>query len=287
MKSALITGSNGFIGQKLVRRLKQEKINAIEFNRQTGFDIVHPKDFSSLPKVDAVFHLAAVSGYKTSNENVNLAYEVNVGGTINVLNYCRRVNAKLIFPSTYVYAPPYTETKKETDQAGPTTTYSMTKWFGEQLCQFYSRVFNVNTLILRTGNVYGLGQKDIYIVPKVLKAILSGEKLILTKPDIERSFIYIDSLVDAYLKLAQANTRPGEIFNIGPNHPTKLHKLVEIIAKLTNKIPKIEYSGENRPNEGDKNRIDNSKVKATVNWQPLTNMETGLKKYLDSIHESD
>lgn len=278
MKTALITGSNGFVGRHLTKALKAQKIKVISFSRSSNRHITRVKDFADLPKVDVVFHLAAVSGYKDCNENTKLAYEVNVLGTVNVLEYCRRVKAKLIFPSTYVYDTPYEAYKKESDPAKPMTHYSFSKWLGEELCRFYSLVFNVNTLILRTANVYGPDQSGIYLIPIIASHLKAKKILHLTKPDIERCFIYIDDLIDAYIKLAQASTLPGEVFNVSSDKATSIAALLTTVEKVTNKTIDVVYSGFGRANEINLNRLDNAKVKQTINWQPKITLEEGLKK---------
>lgn len=280
MKKALITGSGGFIGQHLIKVLKAQSFEVIEFSQKNGQDITKKDDLLKIDSVDYVFHLAAVSGYKTSNQDVSLAYKVNVLGTVNVLEYCKQNLAKLIFPSTYVYDQPYTEIKKETDPVKPTTHYSMTKWLGEELCRFYARVFKVNSLILRTANVFGLGQEDIYIVPVVLNHIIKAQALELTKPEVERSFIYIDDLIKAYVKLALAETKPGEVFNVGPRHPTSLKQLVKTIETVTGKKGKVRFSGKDRPYEVDKNRVNINKLKSKLDWQPEIDLKTGLRKMI-------
>jgi len=278
MKTALITGSNGFVGKHLADALEKNKIKVIKFSRSFGKQLVNRQDFANLPKVDAVFHLAAVSGYKDCNDNTKLAYKVNVLGTVNVLEYCRRAKAKLIFPSTYVYDAPYDVYKKESDPAKPMTHYSMTKWLGENLCRFYSRIFKVNTLILRTANVYGAGQSDIYLIPIVSAHFKAEKTLNLTKPDIERSFIYIDDLIDAYVKLAMAPTAPGEVFNVSFGRATAIADLLKTVTKVTGRTIKVVYSGQGRPHEISLNRMNITKVKQAINWEPKTNLEQGLKK---------
>lgn len=282
MKQVLVTGSSGFIGKKLLERLKKAGVEVVEFSRNQGKNVIKEEDFKDLETVDTVFHLAAVSGYKDCSENTNLAYEVNVNGTVNVLEYCRRVGAKMIFPSTYVYDQPYEAVKTETSACKPTTHYSFTKWLGEKLCCFYTRVFNVNSLILRTANVYGFGQEDKYLVPKIFNYILDNQALILTKPEIERSFIYIDDLVEAYIKLAKSNTEPAEVFNVGPEKPTTLQQLIETIGRVSGKTPQVNYEGIERPKEVNLNRVDISKMKNKLNWQPEISLETGLKYYLEA-----
>lgn len=278
MKTALITGSNGFVGRHLTRTLEKQKIKVICFSRASNRHISRAEDFADLPKVDAVFHLAAVSGYKDCNENTQLAYQVNVLGTVNVLEYCRRVKAKLIFPSTYVYDAPYEKYKKEADPTKPMTHYSFTKWLGEELCRFYSRVFGVNTLILRTANVYGCGQSNIYLIPLIARHLQGGQVLPLTRPDIERCFIYIDDLVSAYIKLAETATTPGEVFNVSFCRATTIAALIKTVEKITAKTIKVKYSGIGRPHEISLNRLDITKVKRAINWQPQINLEAGLKK---------
>lgn len=283
MKKVLITGSNGFIGRHITERLTKKNIEVVEFCRQNDQDVASLKDFDNLPKVDTVFHLAAVSGYKNSKENVFLAYKVNVLGIVNALEYCRRAGAKLIFASTYVYGKPYEKCKKETDSTRPTTHYSYTKFLGENLCKFYSRVFGINSLILRTANVYGPSQDEIYIVPIIATHLLKEKLLTLTRPEVERSFIFIDDLVEAYIKLADAETRPGEIFNVGPNKSTTLKYLVSLMAKIAHKNPRIVYSGKDRPQEADINRIDITKIKKNIDWKPEISLEEGLKFYFNSL----
>lgn len=283
MKKVLITGSSGFIGRHIAAKLKTQNIEVVEFCRKNHQDVTRAADFDKLSPVDTVFHLAAVSGYENSKENISLAYQVNVLGTINVLEYCRKVKAKLIFSSTYVYGKPYEKFKKESDNLNPTTHYSFTKFLGEEMCRFYNRVFGVETLILRTANVYGPSQDEIYIVPVIATHLLNKKPLILTKPEVERSFIYIDDLVEAYIQLAQAKTLAGDAYNVGPDKPTALKELVALMIKISGTIPKISYSGKDRPSEADKNRIDTTKIKAAIDWQPKISLEEGLKLYFNSL----
>lgn len=280
MKTALITGSSGFIGTHLKRKLNKKGVKVYCFDRKDGLEISKPKDFEKLPRTEVVFHLGAVSGYKDSNKDTNLAYKVNVAGTVNVLEYCRRVGAKLMFPSTYVYGKPHDEYKKEADKTSTSTHYAHTKLLGERLCQFYSRVFKVNTLIIRTSNVYGVGQDNKYIVPVIVNHILKGKALTLTKPEIERSYIHVSDVVSAYVRLAKAKTKSGEIFNVAANKPTSLDSLVKQIERVAQTKSRVDYTGESRPNDVDFNRFDISKLKQKLNWEPEVSLEQGLTDYI-------
>jgi len=283
MRKVLITGSNGFIGTHLKKELEKNNIEVVKFDRENNKNIVNIKDFNDLPKTDVVFHLAAVSGYESAKRDSVLSYKVNVSGTINILEYCRKMRAKLIFPSTYVYKKPYDAAKKETDITMPTTHYSHTKFMGEKCCQFYSRTYKTDTLILRTANVYGPDQAVKYIVPIIVDHLVNNKPLILTKPEIERSYVYIDDVVQAYILLAQAKTSAGEIYNVAPQKSTTLKELVELLENISGKKLKLSYSGISRPNDVPLNRFNVEKIKEKIGWEVKVNLEEGLKQYLASI----
>jgi nucleoside-diphosphate-sugar epimerase len=283
MRSVLITGSSGFIGKHLKETLTSEGVKVIPFDREDNLNVTKSSEFENLPKVEVVFHLGAVSGYKDSNSDTSLAYGVNVGGTVNVLEYCRKTGAKMMFPSTYVYQEPHKEKKKETDPTQTSTHYAQTKLLGERACQFYSRVFNVKTLIMRTLNVYGPGQNSKYIVPIIAEHVTQGQPLTLTKPEVERTFLYVSDLVQAYIKLAKAETESGEIYNVAGERSTRLAELVSKIEKVSGKQAQIEYSGNSRPHDVDINRFDITKIKEKIDWQPKISLELGLKRYLESL----
>ena len=154
---------------------------------------------------------------------------------------------------------------------------------GEKSCQFYSRVFAVNSLILRTSNVYGRGQDTKYIVPVIATHLINGKPLTLTKPGIERTYIYVSDVVDAYIKLAKAKTKPGDIYNVAYPKSTHLADLVKSMEKITGIRSKISYSGISRPYDIDKNRYNLGKIKKKINWTAKVDLETGLKKYFGSF----
>jgi len=283
MKKVLITGASGFIASHLIPALEKKGYEVIKFSREDGRQLINKDDFDDLDPVKLVFHLGAVSGYHDSNQNTSKAYQVNVIGTVNVLEYCKRVKAKLIFPSTYVYDQPYTDYKNEQDKVRPTTNYAFTKLLGEKVCQFYSRVFKVNTLIARTCNVYGVIQDEKYIVPIISQHLLDHQPLTLTKPNIERTYIHVQDVVTAYIKLAEADTQPGDVYNVANPKATGLSQLVKLIEKTATVKGQISYTGQSRPHDVEINRFDIKKLQQKLNWNPKISLEKGIQTYLANL----
>ena len=161
MKKVLVTGATGFIGKALVKRLRKESCQVFEFKS----NVLNPRNFLKFKKIDTVFHLAGIVGYANAKKNIALAYKTNITGTLNVLEFCRRQKSKLVFPSTFVYGPPFDKIKKETDRAQPTNFYTHSKYLAELFCQAYAGKYGLNIVIARASNAYGPNQPKQYIIP--------------------------------------------------------------------------------------------------------------------------
>ena len=282
MKKVLITGSSGFLGQALVKKLKKLNCNVFEFSRKNKNNILQKKSFSKFKNIDTVFHLAAVVGYVNVTKNIELAYKTNVLGTINVLEFCRRQKAKLLFPSTFVYAPPFDKKKKETDPAASTNFYTYSKYLGELYCQLFVEKYQVDTVIARTANAYGPNQPKQYIVPLLIESFKKKKALILTDADAKRDYLYIDDLANAYIALGKAKTKPGEVFNVSSGKSTSLLELVDIVRKITGLETKIDYKQKLRKSEVSQSLFDNSKILKKINWKPEYSLKRGLEEIINN-----
>ena len=278
MKRILITGSNGFLGQELVKKLKKLNYCVFEFSRKNKKDILQKKSFDKFKNIDTVFHLAAVVGYVNVAKNIELAYKTNVLGTINVLEFCQRQKAKLLFPSTFVYGSPFDKKKKETDSVDPANFYTYSKYLGELYCRLFAEKYQVDTVIARTANAYGPNQPKQYIIPLLIESFKKGKKLVLTDADAKRDYLFIDDLASAYIALAKTKTKRGEIFNVSSGKSTSLKNLVDIIRKITNSDIKIRYRKRLRKNEVSQSLFDNSKILEKTNWKPEYSLERGLRE---------
>ncbi len=266
MKSIIITGASGFIGKNLIELLK-DKYEIICFDRENGKDVAKKEDFENL-KADYVIHLAALMRKETPKEMLN----VNVLGTQNVLEFCKKTGAKLIFASSSAVYGNAKGQIKEDSPLKPESFYGVTKLMGEELCKFYNKNSNVQIVILRFFNVFGKGQGGA-LIPEIISQ-LEKDKIILRNPYPKKDFVYIKDVAEAIVKSLDLNS--FEIINIGTGKSHSIREIAEKIADLSGKKKEIEFSENVKLNID--SRADFSKAKKLLGWEPKISLEEGLKK---------
>lgn len=200
MKSALVTGSEGFIGKSLIKELRRNNIQMIGLDKVSGKDITKWSDIEPLPKIDVVFHLAALTFIPFCLRNPREVYEINLLGTLNILEYCRKFNAKLVYASSYVYGTPEYLPIDEKHPLQAENPYTRSKIIAEKLCKSYHEDYNINIVILRPFNVYGPGQRSDFLIPLIIKQIKGNNKIQLKDPKPKRDFIYVKDISTVRLK---------------------------------------------------------------------------------------
>ena len=209
----LITGSSGFIGKHLKQKLlKRQNFSIFELNKDSG-DIALKK--IKFKKIDHVIHLAAKTFVPDSWENPYSFYRTNVLGAANVLEFCRKKECDLTVLSSYIYGKPMYLPINEEHPIRPYNPYSHSKILSEELYEYYRKTFNLRINILRPFNIYGPGQNDVFIIPKIIKQVLDEKfksvELLDLKP--KRDYLYIDDLIEAIIKTIQKNS--NSTYNVG------------------------------------------------------------------------
>lgn len=283
---AIVTGGQGFIGSHLVDFLVDQgwhvvviDDNSAECNTKfyknanaenhklniCDFDLIEPL----FANADYVFHLAAESRIQPSIENPIYASKVNVEGTCSVLQAARKHNVKRVVYSGTSSAyglkntPPLSE-EMPNDCLNP---YSVTKCAGEELCKMYTNLFDLDTVILRYFNVYGVRSplKGQYapVVGLFFKQLFSGGPLTVVGDGKQRrDFTHVKDVVQANLLAALHDSKlNAEVFNIGSGENVSIIEIAELISKDIEHIPA--RSGEARETLAN---ID--KVQKTLNWKP-------------------
>ena len=274
----LVTGGAGFIGKHLVNELVRHKHNVVSFDLQHGDDIL--KGFSGT--FDAIYHLAVLSR-PLAQSDPRKAVDVNIKGTINVLEHARKCGAKVIFTSaSSVYGIPSHSPVREDALHSPVSIYGATKGAAESLILTYNRLYSMEYLIFRFTSVYGVGQKNTReVIPAFINATKNGEPITITGSGKQsRDFVYIDDVVH-FLVRALEEDKKNMIFNLGSGIETSINKLVDLIANVTGITPEII----SRPTELEERWgfcADITHLRDVFSEVPKTRLEDGLKKIWES-----
>jgi len=300
----LVTGGAGFIGSHLVDRLIKEghKVVVVD-NLSTGKkENLNPKakfykaDIRGLKisqifkkeKPEVVYHLAAQVDVRKSVENPIESAKVNILGSLNILENCKKFKIKkFIFPSS---AGVYGEAKnlpiKENYPLNPIAPYSIGKLAIEKYLSFY-QTQGLPFVSLRYANIYGprqSGSGEGSVVAIFINKILKGEKpVVFGNGNQTRDFLYVDDAVKAAISALKAKS--GSIYNVGTNKEITINSLLELILKILNKKIKPIYKPL-RKGEIIKSRIDYSKIKKELGWQPKDDLKEGLKKTIEWFKSS-
>lgn len=292
----LVTGSRGFIGTHLRIKLPRTDVELCGFDIKDSaeYDITNSSavdDFWKDKKPDVVVHLAA-------NPRVDLAQkyplwenEVNVGGTINVLNASLRNKVSLfIYASTcLVYEVGGWLPYSESSPCMPRNPYEIDKYAGEFYCRnFVSRGLNV--CILRFFNVYGPWQSMGYVIPDLMKRVWDSEVTVdvLGPSDDSRDFVHAADVAEAIVKtitLGFSGEFSGEIFNIGSGTETSIGDLCEIIAGVFGKNIRFNYRERPPGRNLGRYQADVLKAKTLLGWEPRIDLAKGIRFLIPTIYE--
>lgn len=316
----LITGGCGFLGTALITRLRQENGHSIRvldnlstgtrqdlelvchFQERTVEEISHQPDKVELvvgdiideqlalqvsKGCDVIVHFAGNTGVGPSVENPRNDMLSNVVGTFNYLESARKNNVKrFIFASSGAPTGEVEPPIHEELPPHPVSPYGASKLAGEGYCSAYKRTFDIDTVMLRFGNVYGPGSiHKSSVVAKFIRQALNGETLeIYGDGQQTRDFIYIDDLIDAVLIAATKENIGGEAFQIATNKETTVGEMAELLVYELNQKGVADISlinGETRLGDVKRNFSDASKAKQYLGWQFKVDLTTGLKRTVE------
>lgn len=273
----LITGSNGFIGKQLKKKLLETKREVIDFNTADG-NIANAD--LNLKNVSHVFHLAGKSFVPESWKTPKAFYETNVNGTLNVLEFARRNNCKLIFVSSYVYGIPQLLPINEQHPTFPTSPYAHSKILAEELCYFYRKNYKLEVAILRPFNIFGPAQKDDFLIPKIVAQLLNPHvqeiKLLDLSP--KRDYLFIDDFITALILILEKE-KYGT-YNIGSGCSLSVEEIIKTILRVSGKTKPYKSLHQNRKNEIPDVVADITRIKNDTGWLPKVSFEEGVRKII-------
>ena len=275
-----VTGSSGFVGKNLINSLRNGPDEIIEIDLLTGIDITNQNDCNRIPRFDVMVHLAAKIFVPDSYKLPHDFYYTNYTGTLNMLELCRKNNARFIFASSYVYGNPQYLPIDENHPLVAFNPYADSKILGENLCRSYFKFFGVKSIIVRSFNLFGKGQHNIFLISSILEQAKNGIiNLQSSKP--KRDYLYIDDMISAYIKMIYNNNIEFEIFNIGSGRSYSVQEIADMINEVYGNNLIINFSQLERPNEVENTVSDIQKARSVLKWEPQITMVNGIKKCLD------
>lgn len=269
-KRVVVTGGLGFIGSHLVKKLSEDNLVIVIDDQSTG-TTDNIKDFN-LSKIDTtlgditsinleeifdgcdyVFHQAAVTSVPKSVDNPLNSNEVNITGTLRVLEAAKNVNVKKVVfaSSSAIYGDAKSLPLSEDNPINPLSPYAVTKATGELYCNVFSEIYGLPTISLRYFNVFGPRQDPnsqyAAVIPIFINKMLKNESpVIYGDGEQSRDFVSVKHVVDA--NILAAESKQTGAFNIGLGKSTTINQLVKIINEVIGKDIKPMYEKE-RPGD--------------------------------------
>ena len=297
----LVTGGAGFIGSHLVDRLVLEGHEAVvvdnlvtgkrrNINRAARF---YKLDIQSwrLERVfrnerpNVVMHLAAQMDVRKSVEDPMFDAQVNVLGTLNVLQQAVKHGVrKVIFSSSggAIYGEQEIYPAPEIHVTKPLSPYGLSKLCGEQYLAYFQRVSGLQAVSLRYANVYGPRQDpegEAGVVAIFIQKMLNGEQPVINGNGRQtRDFVYVEDVVEANLAMMGQETQGT--YNVGTGVETSINDLFRILVQHTGSNCK-ELHGPAKKGEQARSVIDCSKLRHEVSWEPKAELSEGLKKTVE------
>ncbi len=299
-KIVLVTGAAGFIGANLVRKLTSlnNKVHVFvkkstnlwrlkDIIKRINIHNIALDDLKQLEKLvkqfrpEIIYHLAAHGSYSYQTDPLAII-KTNILGTVNLITTCNSLNYQCFVntgsSSEYGFK---NKPMKETDFLEPESFYAATKAASSYYCQVHAKTFGKPIVTIRPFSVYGPYEEPSRLIPTVITNILKGKPIKVTAKKIRRDFIYIEDLVDCYLKIPLIISKElyGEVFNAGTGRQYSNDKVVKTIIKIMKKKAIIQKGAyQERSWDTDFWVADISKAKRELRWKPKYKLEEGLIK---------
>jgi UDP-glucuronate 4-epimerase len=305
---AIVTGAAGFIGSHLCERLLNDSWSVVGIDNfdnfyspqikrdniktcltNSRFQIIEAdiRDADKMYEIiakgaDIIIHLAAKAGVRPSIEQPGLYADVNINGTMTLLEAARknRISKFMFASSSSVYGNNKKVPFSETDNVDfPISPYAATKKAGELLCHTYHHLYGISITCLRYFTVYGPRQRPDLAIHKFARLIEKDKSLpVFGDGSMMRDFTYIDDIIDG--TTAAIDKCDGfNIYNLGESRPINVNDLIKELEKALGKKATIEHKSL-QPGDVEKTFADVSKARKDLGYNPNTEISVGLERFI-------
>ncbi len=291
--NVLVTGSEGLIGQALTDLLESRGDRVYFYDKvlypEGGQgDVLHPVQIEhgiQIQQPDCIIHLAAQSGVEKARENARDAWELNVMGTLNVLEAAREHRIPVIIASSnHVYGDHKGRPTSEKTPLTALDTYSATKVACDVMARSYWHNYGLPVAVIRNTNCFGPDSPHVdHLIEGTIMSCLNDEDLQMrTNGETSKAYLYVDDAAQAYITVMDALLAggiSGEAFNVtGENHMA-LSVAREVIDQMGSSI-RINLGPKSADNHDE--NLDDSKIRA-LGWKPEVTMEEGIRRTIDAF----
>ncbi len=297
----LVTGGAGFIGSAVIDKLQREGheifvVDNLSFGKRAFIDVPDDRffendilDLHAMEKIfndirpQIVIHLAAVHFIPYCNQHPYESSDINIRGTMHVLDCCRRFGVRQVFfASTAAVYPIYDEAVSETHATGPLDIYGLSKLTGEHLCSEFHLRTNVPTIVCRFFNAFGPNETNPHLIPEIQKQINSGQRKIqLGNLTPKRDFIHTSDMANAVHTLLNRVHHGIDTFNLGRGIEYSVTEIVDSFSRELGEKIEIEVD-QARVRKVERMHLlaDVTKLRA-IGWEPKIGIDEGIRTLIE------
>lgn len=300
-----ITGSAGFVGACIVRRLLRrgcvvhallraesnlwrlrDVLSTITLHRLDLRDRAGVRSTLEAIRPGVVVHAAAHGTYDQQSEGCQIL-ESNVLGTFHLLEALSAIGGKLFInlgsSSEYGYSR---HPMSEQDRLEPNTLYAVSKAAQTYLCGVMARMGQTAVVTLRLFSVYGPWEKPTRLMPNLIRRALAGLPLELSSPDTARDFVYIDDVLDVLEDFEKLSGCNGEVINLGSGTQSTLRQVVKAVEEVVGCPLEAHWHARSvQPWDANTWRADIAKARNLLAWSPRRTLSEGVKLFADWMEE--
>jgi len=282
----LLTGDTGFIGTNMKSLLQRENVEASGFSRKNGYDVFNKDQLRrEVKKYDLVYHFAADAKPAESVLDPVQTIEVNLKGSLNVLEACREFGVPLVYPSSCEVYGDSRAPIIEDFPFSPTNPYAASKAAVDRFCYTYFRCYGLDVKIVRLFNPYGPHQQLNKIMPTFYFQAAKNEPITVFGDGSDtRDYVYVKDIVKG-LWLAR-NIPRGEAVNLATGKATTNLEIAELVKKIAGSKSEIRFVGYPKVFGGIRAQVGScGKAKRLMGWEAETPLEKGLRETIEWLRE--
>ncbi len=243
---------------------------------------------SLVSDTDVVYHQAAQAGVRASVEDPHKTVDINVTGTLNVLEAARLsdVTRVVLASSSSVYGKPESLPYQESHPRQPVSPYGVSKVTGEELARVYYEMHDLPTVALRYFTVYGPRMRPNMAISNFVSRCTNGEPPVIFGDGMQtRDFTHIDDIVAVNRTLLSDGAADGEALNVGSTDRITIQALAEVVRDEIDPTLEIQYE-DARTGDAEHTHSDISKASELLGYEPSTSIRAGVRDFIDWYGEN-